>query len=403
MSIDEYVFFNRNILKIVGLYPINLLRYFACLLLIFLIVVPQMFQLYLKRNDLSVILETSSVSVTLLLAILKSFVWLSNNETTKLITFLLTDYWQIARSIDTNDCMLEHAKSGRNVTRGYSFLIVNALFIFFSFRPLGFVIQKIRGNYGESLDDAETSFPFPAAYPTFFYKSPFYEMTYVSQMLATSFCGLLILAMDTLVATALFHTCGHFEILHRNLLALDNYIDQPEYVEKNETDEITKCSGELSWTVEKRLNRIVSHHQVIIRFSDSVEKAFNLILFLQVFASSLLICLVGFQLSTTTANAYKLAEYFSYLLMAMFQMLLFCWPGDKIIYHSSTIGNAAFSVKWYDSSSYIKMGIFFIILRSQKPNCLTAGKFYKMCMTSFATILNTSLSYFMLLRSINVN
>lgn len=32
-------------------------------------------------------------------------------------------------------------------------------------------------------------------------------------MLATGLCGLVILGTDTLIATALFHTCGHFKVL----------------------------------------------------------------------------------------------------------------------------------------------------------------------------------------------
>lgn len=36
-------------------------------------------------------------------------------------------------------------------------------------------------------------------------------------MIATSLCGLVILATDTLIATALFHTCGHFKILQEKI------------------------------------------------------------------------------------------------------------------------------------------------------------------------------------------
>lgn len=36
-------------------------------------------------------------------------------------------------------------------------------------------------------------------------------------MLATSLCGLVILGTDTLIATALFHTCGHFKILQEKI------------------------------------------------------------------------------------------------------------------------------------------------------------------------------------------
>lgn len=35
--------------------------------------------------------------------------------------------------------------------------------------------------------------------------------------MATSLCGLVILGTDTLIATALFHTCGHFRVLQQEI------------------------------------------------------------------------------------------------------------------------------------------------------------------------------------------
>lgn len=44
-------------------------------------------------------------------------------------------------------------------------------------------------------------------------------------MVATSLCGLVILGTDTLIATALFHTCGHFKIIHEKIENIDTEID----------------------------------------------------------------------------------------------------------------------------------------------------------------------------------
>jgi len=40
-------------------------------------------------------------------------------------------------------------------------------------------------------------------------------------MLATSLCGLVILGTDTLIATALFHTCGHFKVLQEKIESIN--------------------------------------------------------------------------------------------------------------------------------------------------------------------------------------
>lgn len=44
-------------------------------------------------------------------------------------------------------------------------------------------------------------------------------------MVATSLCGLVILGTDTLIATALFHTCGHFKVLHERIENINTDID----------------------------------------------------------------------------------------------------------------------------------------------------------------------------------
>jgi len=66
-----------------------------------------------------------------------------------------------------------------------------------------------------------------------------------------------------------------------------------------------------------------------------METVFSPMLFLQTLASSLIICLVGFQIATANVTAGiigKSIKYISYLIMALFQLLLFCIPGDALIY-----------------------------------------------------------------------
>lgn len=73
----------------------------------------------------------------------------------------------------------------------------------------------------------------------------------------------------------------------------------------------------------------------VSRFCDYMETIFSPMLFLQTVASSLIICLVGLQIATAniTANIIsKSVKYISYLIMALFQLLLFCIPGDALIY-----------------------------------------------------------------------
>lgn len=134
MDINNYVFINKKVLKFVGLYPTSIVRYILCCICMIAIVIPQGLQIYENWQDFSTVLETrylcaqfpiidtnwivilqfdyalqkievilflllslySSVLLTILLAILKSLVWISNRrKMDPFIEYMLTDYWNI--------------------------------------------------------------------------------------------------------------------------------------------------------------------------------------------------------------------------------------------------------------------------------------------------------------------
>ncbi|XP_063984830.1 odorant receptor 13a-like isoform X2 [Diachasmimorpha longicaudata] len=305
-------------------------------------------------------------------AILKSVIWMSRKDTSDFVGFLINDYWRIANHLGKPEDIYKRAKAAKVITMSYSFLICNALLFFFSL-PLLHLLPHQRNSH----DSDMLRVPFVATYPDFCYHSPAYEVVYVSQLLATSTCALIILATDTLIATALLHTCGHFSIIERNMSEL-NFARSLE-------------------KLEERLRVIIKHHQLVIRFADRLEFLFNPVMFLQVFASSLIICLVGFQAQSGQVD--KFPQYCSYLMMALFQLLLFCWPGDELITQSGRVSRATLSSNWYVGPNHLRKNLQFIVLRSQKSNFLSAGKLSAMNLENFSAILSTSLSYFMLLRS----
>ncbi|XP_011875239.1 PREDICTED: odorant receptor 13a-like isoform X2 [Vollenhovia emeryi] len=391
MDINDYVFINRKVLKFVGLYPTSIVRYIICFMCMITIVIPQGIQIYYNWQDLSAVLETSSVLLTILLAILKSLVWIINRrKMDPFIKYMLTDYWDIMTTCLSKkdaDVYAVYVKKGHLYTRKYLFLICNSLMFFFSLPVIEIFITVIKGTNGNSTKH----FPFLALYPESYYNFPMYEIIYLSQMVATSLCGLVILGTDTLIATALFHTCGHFKILQEKIKNINTEIDvQHAYFAEN----IQK--------IKFHMINVIKHHYTILWFCDYMETVFSPMLFLQTLASSLIICLVGLQIATANITASiisKSVKYISYLGMALFQLLLFCMPGDALIHESSMIYKTVYTIAWYKMPILLKTEIHLLILRSQKPSKITAGKFYVMHLENFNGVLSTAVSYFMLLRS----
>lgn len=58
----------------------------------------------------------------------------------------------------------------------------------------------------------------------------------------------------------------------------------------------------------------------------------------------------------------------------------------KNMFQALEIANAAYNSNWFDASLSIKRLIMFIIMRSQKPIYLTAGKFTPASIESFEMV-----------------
>ncbi|XP_012230552.1 odorant receptor 13a-like [Linepithema humile] len=389
MDVNNYVLINRKVLKFVGLYPTSIVRYIVCCVCMFTIIIPQAIQIFEDWQDLAVVLETSSVLLTILLAVLKSLVWISNRRKMDLfIEYMLTDYWELMTAQVPN-VYIVYVKKGHLFTKGYLFLICNALVFFFSLPVIETLVAVIK----DTGDNSTKHFPFVALYPEPCYHFPMYEVVYFSQIVATSLCGLIILGTDTLIATALFYTCGHFKVLQTKLENIGAEIDLMQRVHNK---------GNVVQKIKLQVIDIIKHHYTILWFCDYMETIFSPMLFLQTIASSLIICLVGLQVATANMDAgiiSKSVKYISYLLMALFQLLLFCIPGDALINESSMISRVVYTIAWYELPAWFKTEICLLMLRSQKPSKITAGKFYVMHLENFNAVLSTAVSYFMLLRS----
>ncbi|XP_047370314.1 odorant receptor 13a-like [Vespa velutina] len=379
MDIEHYVSINKKILQMVGFYPKNKVRSFFCILCMFPIIIPQIIQIYQDWNDLNIVLEISSVLLMILLGMSKTLVCTVNSSNVEiLINFLLTDFWQYATNNLFYRNLEKYAIKAKNITKGYLFLIFNVLVVFFTLPLIDVFILKYKGMVGNN----SNYFPFMALYPDSFYEFPLYEIVYVSQMIATSICGLLLLAIDTLIATAVIHTCGHFVTLQKSLNNINkncNLAYQLRYQRKS--------SKKIIKNIKYQLMRNIKYHHIILRFCEIMEKNFSLILFLQTISSSLIICLVGIQVSNSgLTDGTKSMKYFSYLIMALSQLLLFCFPGDQLIYQSSMVSKTIYSIEWYQTSVPIKSEVCMMILRSQKPSYITAGKFYVMHLENFNAV-----------------
>ncbi|XP_062541747.1 odorant receptor 4-like [Armigeres subalbatus] len=153
----------------------------------------------------------------------------------------------------------------------------------------------------------------------------------------------------------------------------------------------------------ENLRRIIEYHQDLLRFKDALQEIFSTTLFLNFAASSVLMCM---QLYLITTAGYALMIKFTLFMQCiLLEIFILCYYGEEIVVHSSSIANGAYNSNWYLSGSskqnprYGK-SLILVIQRAQRPMILTAWKFWPLTIGTFSAILQTSWSYFTLLRTV---
>ncbi|XP_061395677.1 odorant receptor 13a [Musca vetustissima] len=282
------------------------------------------------------------------------------------------------------------------------------------------------------LDADEKPFPYKMLFPYDAHHGWRYVVTYIF----TSYAGICVVttlfAEDSIFGFFVTYTCGKFQILHERIdnLVLDAY----ERV-RNKEDTM-----EIQDTYVRLLNRMAYDHNKLIEFAAKLENFFNPILLVNFTISSILICMVGFQL--VTGKDMFIGDYvkfFVYMSSSLSQLYVLCWNGDSLIQHSLETANHLYICNWEGgqirptssiiqtlqlSEQLFKRGLqnkelkriqdtYYIpankkfrqnleimIMCSQRPVKITALKFSTLSLQSFTAILSTSMSYFTLLKTV---
>ncbi|KAH8368802.1 hypothetical protein KR084_007442 [Drosophila pseudotakahashii] len=281
------------------------------------------------------------------------------------------------------------------------------------------VLPLVEIFFGPELEPQDKPFPYKMVFP---YNPHGSWISYALTYMFTSYAGICVVttlfAEDTIFGFFITYTCGQFQLLHERINKLFKGIPNTELAENLHLE---------------RLKRIVEKHNNIIRFAKRLEDFFNPILLANLMISSVLICMVGFQI-ITGKNMFigDYVKFIIYISSALSQLYVLCENGDALIKQviknygilktyisytfisttqSTLTAQILYECQWEGSdriefhsyrptSKRVRNQIWFMILCSQQPVRITAFKFSTLSLQSFTAILSTSISYFTLLRSV---
>ncbi|KYB28981.1 hypothetical protein TcasGA2_TC032272 [Tribolium castaneum] len=361
----------RTLLTLSGFYPRRTKKYnffynTSALINLF-IAYGQLFsmvvQMVIDRNELSKLSETLLFFMThfTFLCKLTNFVYykkkmfeIEDNLSRKI--FYGFELWQIKPKIDS-------CKFIAKIFRILCILVV----LFYTLVPY--------------LDDKEDlSLPLPGWLP--YNTKKYYYPTVIFQVMSVSVSAYNNSSIDVLTCMLITVASAEFNLLKGALKTIDFH------PKGHNTKQL----------IEAKFENCVNHHKEIVKFAYQIETIFSKGIFLQFFASIIVICFTGFQMIVVPIPSMQFIFLIIYFSCMMCQVAMYCWYGHDIITTSDSIGQAFYMSNWYESDVKIRKNICIFLERTKKPVILTAGKFVTLSLTTFTTILRSSYSYFAVLQ-----
>nr|AVH87279.1 odorant receptor 38 [Holotrichia parallela] len=156
---------------------------------------------------------------------------------------------------------------------------------------------------------------------------------------------------------------------------------------------------ELMNEMNKEMNKIVDHLQVLLDICIRLEEIYSYVILAQVMISLIVFCTCIFLVSLLPMFSLNFAAEMIYMIAIECQLLIYCVFGNKVTLSSSNIPNSIYNGDWYSSNISFKRSMLITMSRMQRPIYFTIGKFTPLTLSTFVTISRASYSFFAVLKN----
>ncbi|XP_060825152.1 uncharacterized protein LOC132912060 [Bombus pascuorum] len=276
----------------------------------------------------------------------------------------------------------------RLIVRRHAYIgrVASASVIFSSYigSTLYMTIPMLAGDEEKDIvnvtEESTTDYPIPSECVMAVIQLPdnLYFMVFIIEYLMLIFTSTGNLGSDSLLFGIIFHLCGQVEILKL---------------------EFNKLSNENERTMEHFIV-LIKRHIYLLNLAKMLNETISFVLVVQLFTSCILICTTGFQfiLELSIGNIVMAMKTFIVMSCLLVQLFAYSYVGEYLKRQMESVGDSVYFCSWYHVPKNIAKGIVFVIMRSQDPVSLKAGKFFIVNMETYMNILKTSMSYLSVLR-----
>ncbi|KAI4488306.1 hypothetical protein M0804_005154 [Polistes exclamans] len=164
-----------------------------------------------------------------------------------------------------------------------------------------------------------------------------------------------------------------------------------------ECEKVGKSSNEFDIIL---LRNCIKKEILLLRCRDIIQNVYGPVVLNLIVSSVIVLCGLIFQMFQTEISIEKVVMVVLYGLLKMTQAFIYSWYGNILAVESEAFRRNVYCCGWYEDGNIELMKDVLFIL-AQKPIVLTACHFFHISLDLFVKILNTSLSYYFLLQTID--
>ncbi|KAM0729155.1 Odorant receptor Or1 [Formica fusca] len=211
--------------------------------------------------------------------------------------------------------------------------------------------------------------------------------TSIQELVAIIFGTIVNVATETTVLGFCLQICAQIEILKHRLQKMTKPSE-----EKSSRISLNDASNKTS-----RLSEHILHHLCIIRLAKIINKIFSQVIFVQFFASILVLCSSLYHLSSHMTIS-DVATLIIYALCMFVQIFVYCWAGNEVILKSSGLSEAVYQIDWILMPVSERKDLLMIMKRSTRSIKFTSSFLVTLSLESYGNLLKASYSAFNLLQ-----
>ncbi|XP_011684697.1 PREDICTED: odorant receptor 4-like [Wasmannia auropunctata] len=287
--------------------------------------------------------------------------------------------YRFVTSAKARDTMIEFAKIGiRLVT-------LCAVFTYSSVVSFRLILPFAKGKIVTAENITIRPLPCSAYFYIFDVQiSPAYELIFAIQVLSGMVTFLITTGSCGLTAICVMHACGQMTIL-MNLMR--NLVEE---------------QWQENWEVDMKLARLVEHQIRIRSFLQLVENTVQQVCVIELLGCTANVCILGYLIIKEWENSNSLAifSYFSVLMCMMVDMFMFCYTGEQLTVQADEVAKTSCVLEWYRLLDKNARAIVLVIIISNLPAKITAGKIVDLSLRTYGDIVKTAFTYFNMLLKI---